>query len=59
MDDFWIGMMMRVIRRNQEMFWITAASSISLESCIMELSALMAQKKKDGINMPKACACSD
>ena len=35
-----MGMMMRNIRLNQGIFWITAASSISLLSCIIEFNAL-------------------
>ena len=37
MEDFWMGMMMRVIRLIQGTFWMMAASSISPESWSMEL----------------------
>ena len=40
-EDFWIGMMIRVIRWIQGISWIMAASSISPESCSMELSELL------------------
>ena len=44
MDDFWMGMMIRVIRLIQGMSWMMAASSISPESWSMELSELRLAK---------------
>ena len=44
MDDFWMGMMIRVIRLSQGTSWMMAASSISPDSCIMEFRALRLAK---------------
>ena len=44
MDDFWMGMMMRVMRLTQGMFRIMADSSISPDSWSMEFSELRLAK---------------
>ena len=43
-EDFWIGMMILVMRLNQEMPWISAASSISPESWSIALMPLLEAK---------------
>ena len=44
MEDFWMGMMMRVIRLTQGTSWMIAASSISPDSWSMELRELRLAK---------------
>ena len=44
MEDFWMGMMMRVIRLIQGMSWMMAASSISPESWSIEFRELRLAK---------------